>query len=114
MRESQHLLMKKPLNLHTSLINAATTTCMRDSFKIHVIWIGLMKSNRCHNNNFDSQLIRFGTHVKQEAQQHVRFSCFFLAIAVKEKDPTVVECCSYRKPRFLEEERERWRKRWWR
>ncbi|MFS7891125.1 hypothetical protein Hanom_Chr00s000233g01629991 [Helianthus anomalus] len=36
MRESQHLPMKKTLTLHMSLINAATTTCLPDSFKIYI------------------------------------------------------------------------------
>ncbi|KAJ0548415.1 putative methyltransferase [Helianthus annuus] len=36
MRESQHLPMKKTLNLHMGLIIAATTTCLPDSFKIYI------------------------------------------------------------------------------
>ncbi|KAJ0530036.1 hypothetical protein HanLR1_Chr10g0362551 [Helianthus annuus] len=35
-----------------------------------------------------------------------RDACQTGGATVKEKDPTVVECCSYRKPRFLEEKRE--------
>ncbi|KAJ0895051.1 hypothetical protein HanPSC8_Chr09g0396001 [Helianthus annuus] len=52
MRESQHLPMKKPLNLHTSLINAATTTCMRDSFKgLHLYLLEPLISRRFLNRN---------------------------------------------------------------
>uniref|UniRef100_A0A251RLJ5 Putative methyltransferase-like, S-adenosyl-L-methionine-dependent methyltransferase n=1 Tax=Helianthus annuus TaxID=4232 RepID=A0A251RLJ5_HELAN len=36
MRESQHLPMKKTLNLHMGLIIAATTTCLPDSFKCYI------------------------------------------------------------------------------
>ncbi|MFS7959671.1 hypothetical protein Hanom_Chr08g00693821 [Helianthus anomalus] len=52
MRESQHLPMKQTLNLHTSLINAATTTCMRDSFKgLHLFLLEPLISRRFLNRN---------------------------------------------------------------
>ncbi|MFS7978448.1 hypothetical protein Hanom_Chr10g00915611 [Helianthus anomalus] len=52
MRESQHLSMKKTLNLHMSLINAATTTCMRDSFKgLHLFLLEPLISRRFLNRN---------------------------------------------------------------